>query len=879
MAGMRGRSIGVWAVLLVGCGLALFWALRFRGPSASEERATADTVAPAGPAHPGSGRSERSDAGNTPPLAQTPGEAEGLLEVEVLVEGQPFAGAHARLYWQGAREAPLGTTAWRRVGEGLTDARGHVRIASAPGRYLMAVRAPGQAPLLREVVRPQGEHLTALRVSLSPGQSLTGRTVVKGTMEPVPLVELILTAHAQAMEPWQHAEVPDEERVYVTSDARGAFRVEGLAPGTWRLEARAPGHARAVLERLRIPTEGPLTVALRVAGVIEGFVMDAQGLPAANAEVQVDGNAEPGMTTGAQGGFSLEVEPGAHALSARRGEESGVLDAPVVSIAGSTVRDVRIRLGPGAQLEGRVVERSSGTPVAGARIDILVSGEDGEAGRALSDAEGHFRIRGLVPGSYDARVSATGFASTVRYGLTVGAGERFPVDLMLSRTGAVEGQVRDGAGRPVARAQVSSLDRGDEGSAPGEARTDDTGHYRLEGLAPGRVYLSARREGSTVGVMHPVNVGENGAARMDFTLEDTGTVEGVVRAARGSLPQGKLGVTSVGMGATGTGVPGRAEVGADGTFRMVLSPGSHMLLLTERGHYDSGEQKLVSVEEGRTVQVEFTWEESRDASEYRGIVLEPQGTPSPGASITLALAEGRGNPLMMASADEEGRFAISIPQRSGSATRRVVLNARNGGRSSETLPVSAGEEVVVKLRPAASLRGRVVREGGPVRGFTLVLQLQKGYLSQGQGPREFPGERFEWKDVPAEPLRLLARTADGLTGEVLVSPSVGGALEVEIPLKASATVSGRVVDAATKAPLPDAIVFLDGETPGEEDTGPDSDGRFSFVGVRAGERALLVMGHAQGHVRRTLKLQAGEMIDLGDIAVDTRPSASDPESP
>ncbi|RYZ42088.1 MAG: hypothetical protein EOO71_09345 [Myxococcaceae bacterium] len=744
------------------------------------------------------------------------------------------------------------------------------------------MRAPGQAALLREVVRPQGEHLTTLRVSLSPGQSLTGRTVVKGTLEPLPLVELILTAHTQEQEPWRRAEVPDEERFFVTSDARGAFRVEGLAPGTWRLEARAPGHARAVMERLRIPSEGPLTVALRVAGVIEGFVVDAQGLPAANAEVQVDGSAESGVTTGAQGGFSLEVEPGAHSLFARRGEESGALDTPVVSIAGSTVRDVRIRLGPGARLEGRVVERSSGTPVVGARIDLMVSGEDGDgdAGRALSDAEGRFRILGLAPGGYDARVSAPGFSSTVRYGLTVGAGERFAVELVLSRTGSVEGLVRDGAGRPVAGARVLSLDRGSDEGAPGEARADDTGHYRLEGLTPGRVYLTARREGSTVGVMRPVNVGEDGAARMDFTLEGTGTVEGVVRAARGSLPQGKLGVTSVGMGESGSGVPGRVEVGAEGTFRMVLPPGSHMLLLTERGRYDSNVQELVHVEEGRTAQVEFTWEESRDANEYRGIVLEPEGTPSPGASVTLTILEGRSSPLMMASADEEGRFAISLSPRTGSATRRVVLNARNGGRSSETMPVSAEQEVVVKLRPAASLRGRVVRgEGGPVRGFTLVLQLQKGYLSRGQGPREFPGERFELKDVPAEPLRLLARTADGLTGEVLVSPGVGGAVEVEIPLKASATVSGRVVDAATKAPLPDAIVFIDGETPGADDSSPDSEGRFSFVGVRAGERALLVMGHAQGSVRRTLKLQPGEMIDLGDIAVDTRPPTSGNATP
>ncbi len=95
------------------------------------------------------------------------------------------------------------------------------------------------APLLRDVVRPYGEARTQLRLSLEAGQSLTGRTVVRGTNEPLPLVELALTAHGRKLEPWQSAEAPAEERVYASSDERGNFRVEGLAPG--QLPAGGPG--------------------------------------------------------------------------------------------------------------------------------------------------------------------------------------------------------------------------------------------------------------------------------------------------------------------------------------------------------------------------------------------------------------------------------------------------------------------------------------------------------------------------------------------------------------------------------------------------------------------------------------------------------------
>ena len=270
---------------------------------------------------------------------------------------------------------------------------------------------------------------------------------------------------------------PDEERVYATSDERGNFRMEGLAPGVYLLEAHAPGYARVVMSRLRIPTEGPLTLALRLASVIEGFVVDAKGLPAADAEVRVGGSPSQVVTTGAQGGFSVEVEPGAHPLSARRGEESGALDMPVLCVAGGTVRGVRIQLGPGAVLEGRVVEEPSGGPVAGARVDVSLSGGDGSSGVAVSDAEGHFLVRGLAPGGYDAKVTAPGFSPAIRRGLTVTQGERFPVEFKLSGTGAVEGQVRDRNGAPVAAARVSGVNGWSHGTGanPIEARTDADG--------------------------------------------------------------------------------------------------------------------------------------------------------------------------------------------------------------------------------------------------------------------------------------------------------------------------------------------------------------------------------------------------------------------
>ncbi|HZI10362.1 MAG TPA: carboxypeptidase regulatory-like domain-containing protein, partial [Myxococcus sp.] len=352
------RKLIVAAIILLGLGLALVLSARSGeagdAPGGEGARAAA-AKAPAGrvlqPESPEDvGARGSADAGSTPSLAQAPSEEDGVLEVEVLAGARPVPGASVRLYWRGARDPNLDELAWRLASAGTTDAQGRVRLASRPGGYAVAVRAQGLAPLRRDVVRPYGEARTQLRLALEPGQPLTGQTVVKGTNEPLPLVELVLTAHGGESQPWQRVEAPAEERVYATSDERGNFRVDGLAPGHYQLRARALGHAGAVLRSVKVPSAAPVTVALQVAGVIEGFVVDAQGRPASGAEVHLSGHTPQVVTTGEGGGFSAEVEPGTHTVSARRGDEAGSLDEPLTVAAGKTVRDVRVRLGQGSAL-------------------------------------------------------------------------------------------------------------------------------------------------------------------------------------------------------------------------------------------------------------------------------------------------------------------------------------------------------------------------------------------------------------------------------------------------------------------------------------------------------------------------------------------------
>lgn len=881
---MRRRML-VGAVL-VGAGLALLGLLlwgRQGGESTSSEsgappKARVDAPPPRPQDPKGRGPEVPRD---TPTLEHAATEAEGVLEVEVLTQGQPIPGANARLYWHGERDPNLGEVQWRLAGSGVTDAHGRVRLASRPGSYLLAVHARGLAPVLRDVVRPHGVPLTSLRLMLEPGQVLIGQTVVHGSREPLPLVEVSLTAFGRDLEPWQRPEAPAEERPSATSNERGDFRFDGLAPGTYRVEARAAGYTPKTLERMKVPTAQPLVLELAAAGVIEGFVVDAQERPVAGAEVLVGGVAAVSTTTGAGGGFSLEVEPGAHSVSARHGDEAGALEQPLVVSAGKTVRDVRVRLGAGALFEGHVLEQSSTEPVVGAHVDVSPHGLNGDSGRAVTDEAGHFVVRALAPGSYDVVAQAPGHSQTVRAGLTVAAGEHFPLELQLSGTGSVEGEVKTPDGQPIVNAQVmGSTNLGDlQGNPPVEARTDATGHYALQGLSTGRLHLTARREGASVGTSQMVDVSATATQRMDFTLDATGILEGVVRADHGPLPAEPLELTAYAQGRARMGMAdiGRLEVPPTGEFRMELPPGRYGLLLTthDASSLKASRPTMVLVEEGRTAHADLTWEERGEEGTFQGVVVEPDGTPSPRALVTLFNVEGgQSTQLAMAQTNEEGHFTLRPPSSlEGVTSRQLRINARNGGRAGDVLDVTRETpEVTVRLRPGASLQGRVVREGTPVRGFTLSLHLQgPGFLlPEAEGPWEFPGERFELRDVPAEPIQLTVRTQDGASGELSVSPSAGSSPSVELHLRASALVRGRVLDATTHAPLPGVLVFLDGE-PSPDSSGGETDGegRFSLGGLHAGEHTLTLIG-SQGRQRSShlIQLSEGESVDLGELLLE-----------
>ncbi len=859
------------AALLSVAALLLLWKRAGEPVASGTATAAARASASARPEHP----ETRVPPRPTPPLETPATLADGSFVVRVVASGTPVPEALVRVYLRGPEDG-TGGPSWRRAGEGTTGRDGTLRLPASPGLYLVTARAEGHAPARREVPRPLGETETAVELSLPTGATLQGRTVSEGRGgEPVPLAEVTLRPYTEPGTAWARAHALLEEVAVATSDAHGRFSFSGLAPGGYELTAEAPGFSRRTLHYVSVPGSGELMVGLWAASVLEGFVVGADGQPAADAEVLALGGPSAFRTTsGAGGGFSLEVSSGTYWLVARKGNQVGRVPGTLVVAPGETESGLTVRLGAAGHLSGTVARVADGGPVKGAWLVVSPAGAGGEMGRVRTEAAGRYELE-LPPGDYDVVVGAPGHTGDSRQGLVVEAGRYTVADFRLEGTGSVDGTVTDSQGQPLAGVTV----RGGplRGSVAEErfTRTDATGTYHLDGLPVGMVRVKAKQDTSATWMSAATQLAAGARGRVDFQLRDTGMVQGRVTQASGAPLTRPVLVRARAKGGAGGGLVdfGIADTDAEGRYQLELPAGIHQLDAVQPGtrytfiHEDA---PAVTVEAGTATMLDLSLTESG----LRGVVLEPSGAPSPYAGVVAT--QGGDFPFSFTQeADDSGRF--HFPPHAQPAT--LTLQAHNAGRLSESVPVQDGSaEQKLQLRPAATLHGRVVaRSGAAPSGFTLRLLNADGSTPSWShdAQRTFPGGEFLLTDAPAQELRVSVRTSDGRTGEAQVKLSPGQRTDVEVPLTGgAASIAGRAVWSGSGAPASGVGLYLD-RAPGsgaDAHTGPD--GRFLLRDVAPGAHTVRLLAPDGKPEARTVTVAASEAVDLGDVTVTTRKAAA-----
>lgn len=889
------------AVLLAALAAWVFWPRETAAPSRSVRGRIAEALHPQtasavskyastqaeGTRAPFDAAEAESPPGTTPKLAQAATAADGFVEVSVAAGGKPFAGAEVRLYLRGHPDRATAKIDWRLAGAAQTSAAGQARLPARAGSYLLSARARGFATAHRDVQRPEGEPLTKAAIELQAGLALDGRTVQKGDKEPVPLALVTLVQEEGASRrgrgrrgpmsamfggPRAPDEAPLEEQLHTTSDERGRFHIEGVEPSAYVVSAVATGFAKAT-QTVMVPAADEVVLQLSQSSFIEGSVVGSDGKPAAGAAIVASGGRDPvaGVAT-ESGTFSIEVPARTWELTAKKGDETGRAGAPVSVAAGATARGVRIQLGPAASIAGTVVAAASQAPIAGAQVALSPHGADGASGLAQTDANGAFVIGGLAPGSYDAVASAQGYTDAAYSGLTVAEGQKFPLKAMLHQTGTLQGFVNDSGGHGVPNALVRTMPGfATPAPPPQEARADANGAYTLSGIPAGHLQLTAVRDGSTLGTTATADVAEGGTALVDFQLHDEGAVTGRVRRADGSLPPAGTTVNAAPsdnrfMRSDWAAIP----VDQTGAYVASLPAGPYSLAANgpTGGGHRFGNRSFTTVEAGKTVVLDLVYTDADDpAAGLVGVVLEPGGTPSPGAFVRGISGSGRRGFLFGATTDEAGRFQSGEARGDLPDTFQVV--AINGGRTGIAEVAEGQAQATVQLQPGGVINGHLV--SGPVDGFRVDLTLAQGSPLGGGGPfagqgLQFTGDRFSLHDVPGSNVHLVVTTQDGRSAAKDVELSPGGEADVEVPLEPLSTVTGTVIDSQTQAPVAGATIFFDQPRAATGPVSSGTDGSFTLQ-APSGQHTLRAFAQGYQGLAHSFTAEGGAPIGLGNLAI------------
>ncbi len=361
------------------------------------------------------------------------------------------------------------------------------------------------------------------------------------------------------------------------------------------------------------------------------------------------------------------------------------VELPLGELALGERRDLgRVELSPAPMVEVRVVDRSTGQPVADAEVTMRRSGQapsqqafsitigsdgeprriggDGEERSARTDADGLARMTMLDGELFDLEVVGDGYAPRSSRGLELRPGQRETIDL--GRGGSVVVRVVDDLGAVVDGQRVEHREGDDPRDRGGVFRmrggmfgaagrvTDGEGRVRFEHLAPGthRFRVGDEQRGRAVifggaGSGDPdqwtsVVVAEGEQLEIELVRPRTAALAGQVREGglplagatvvirRGGAGQGE----GAGPGFAGpfVGGPGekRARTDADGRYRVEgLELGSLSIVVEhpERAMPTPFEHDLRSFEELLDLDLSLTV--------VRGQVLDPERNPVAGARV------------------------------------------------------------------------------------------------------------------------------------------------------------------------------------------------------------------------------------------------------
>jgi protocatechuate 3,4-dioxygenase beta subunit len=596
------------------------------------------------------------------------------------------------------RSALSGPGSPARVDQGavLRTADGRFAFEEVPaGKWQVIVTAKGyQVGRAAGIGVEEATTTEGVEIRLLPGSVLKGRVTEERSGRGVPEANVVVRGADGAQAPGGGG----------VTDADGRFEADGLPPGKVFVFARhddyAPGTGTAELgER-----GGNVEVALSRGGSLGGVVLSATRQPAPGAEVSLAGSGGGTALTDPSGRFRFErLPPGRYKVRASvPGQSAEPVEA--VLVPGEPAPDVTLVLAGGATIRGTVAGLPAGP---GVEVKVQASGPRAFWASARTGPDGRFELGGAPPGTITLRASAPDLAAgTTRYArgsVTVAEGqEEAEAEIAFEGGASLSGRItRGGEAFPEARVVLEDV----RGESAGSGRSDPSGVYRIEGIAPGTytASVSASHGMGQRGVRKSVRIDGDTSLDVDLPLA---RLHGIVvdAATKQPLAYALVGVFPVGE-PEGRFV--RATTDTNGRFFAEgLEPGTWDLKVRRTGYREALESVVATEAGGDAGTIALTRGEGLELRVNDGV----HGIPLRFASVRAFDGSGASVLAIQVPLDGEGRGEVT-----SLGPGRYTLAVAASGYAARVFEgvVVPGAPLPVALTPGGSVE---VRPGEAARG-------------------------------------------------------------------------------------------------------------------------------------------------------------------
>ncbi|HZI65255.1 MAG TPA: carboxypeptidase regulatory-like domain-containing protein, partial [Thermoanaerobaculia bacterium] len=521
------------------------------------------------------------------------------------------------------------------------------------------------------------------------------------------------------------------------SGADGGFRVAGLEPGDYALVVSRDGYAGKSVPSVTVKAEGVSEwppVVLTTGAAIGGFVRNGKGEAIVGADVMSfgEGGGARQATSDPEGRFRLE------GLSPDRGVMLNVRAdgyAPLQRTVTPPSDDLSLVLKTAGTIRGRVEDAATNRPISdftasvreprgGAMGGMRIMMGGRQPDKSFQSPDGTFELTDVAPGKWSVSASSPGYRPAEVTGVDVAEGEtKEGVVLQLKKGAVVTGRVLDprkGTGVPNA-----SVSWSEEGGGPGIAifagfgggqnaqTTDADGRFRFDGLASGKINLTARHS-DFLDTSKPVEVKEDDETAVDLSLSIGGSIAGTVVGKDGRTP---VAGAEVDLDEQGSSRMGSDSARADGSGNFLFE------------HLNAGRYRVSARSRaGSSTPKEVVLAESQRLD---GVLLETASGALVKGAVAGLPAERRGGVRIFASGrdygdgtttDDEGRFTLrDVPPGVLRVTASTAFPASRSASKSVDVPEGAGEvPVEIVFEGGSRLSGRVTRGDRPISGIFVM---------------------------------------------------------------------------------------------------------------------------------------------------------------